>query len=128
MRRGFAVSRAMRRLFAGQSQVFDSLIGITALPIMARDVAQMIVDLIGELRLHYLRDTLMQRFAALSQYAVVGHLLRKRVLEGVFDIGKSGLLVDEFSLLQLGQHRFQNLFRGTGYRPDQFQPELLADY
>ena len=40
---------------------------------------------------------LMQPLAPLEQHGVVSHLLRERVLEGVFDVNDRGLLVDELA-------------------------------
>src|ERR1700688_2166745 len=58
---------------------------------MMRQLAQMIVQLLGEHRLQRLSGALVQELAASNQQRVVGDLLRERMLENVLSIGK-GLL------------------------------------
>ena len=53
----------------------------------------------------------MQELAALDQHRVVGDLLRQRVLEGVLDIARGRLLVDELARLQVGEHPLQFVVR-----------------
>jgi hypothetical protein len=49
----------------------------------------------------------VQKPAALSQQGVVGHVVGQRVLEGVFDINRRRLLVDELARLQAGQQTIE---------------------
>ena len=39
--------------------------------------------------------------AAFGQERIIGHILGKRVLKGIFDFGKGGLLIDELRRLQM---------------------------
>jgi hypothetical protein len=63
-------------------------------------LVQMIVQLPVEHRLQCYSGALVQELAALDQQRIVGNLLRQRVLENVFNVARSRLLVDELPRLQ----------------------------
>ena len=46
----------------------------------------------------------VQELAPFDQQRVVGHLLRQRMLEDVFDVADRRLLVDELRHLQVAEH------------------------
>src|ERR1700731_218871 len=70
----------------------------------------------------------MQQLAALDQQRVVGDLLRQRVLEDVFDLGRGRLFVDELAGLQGRQSRLQFPVHRRSDLPDQRQRRLPAHY
>ncbi len=74
---------------------------------MARQIGQVIIQLVSEHRLQRHSGTLVQEFAAVRQHRVVTDLQGQGMLEGVFDIAHRGLLVDELGELQRGQHPLQ---------------------
>ena len=64
---------------------------------MMRQLSDVIVQRGGVDRLNRMTHMLMQLLATFEQHGVVSHLLRERVLEGVFDVNDRGLLVDELA-------------------------------
>ena len=94
---------------------------------MVGQLGQVIVDPLLEQRLDRLTRALMQESAALHQHRVVRHLLRERVLEGIFRFPQCGSFVDELAGLQTLQHRLQPIVRAGSYMPDQIQWEIFAD-
>ena len=93
-------------------QVFDRLGGVGAPTVMVCQLTQVVLQLAAEQRLDCLRSAFVQLLAPFAQYRVVGHLLRQRVLEDVFDIANGGLLVNELRQLQVGEHAVQFVIRG----------------
>jgi hypothetical protein len=59
--------RALQRLLPCAPEIFDRLADIIAAPEMMRQLAQMVVQLLGEHRLQGLSGALVQEFAALDQ-------------------------------------------------------------
>ena len=64
---GVVMCGALHRLLARASKKFDRLVDVIAVAIVMRQLAQVIVQLIGEHRLQRLSGALMQLFAALDQ-------------------------------------------------------------
>jgi hypothetical protein len=52
---------------------------------------------------HRVHDPRMKRAPAIAEHAAVGHLMRERMLEGVFEIGEQTRLVQKLAVLQLRQ-------------------------
>src|SRR5208282_4469002 len=96
---------------AGKTQILYRLAGISTAAVMASEVRQMIVELIGKQRLERLCRSLVERLAALVQHRAVRHLMRERVLEGVFHVWQRRLLVDELAELQIAEHPLQFVIR-----------------
>src|SRR5262249_21772296 len=92
-----SIGRALKRLLACTPQVFDRLAEVIAATIVTRQVAQVIIQSLGEHRLQGFSGTLVQKLAALNQDGVVGYLLCERMLENVLGIRKCRLLVNELS-------------------------------
>src|ERR1700730_17817690 len=126
--RRFGVCRSLDRLLRRQPQVFDRLRNVIAAAVMTRQLAQMVVQLLGEHRLERLAGAFVQELAALDQPRVVSHFLRQRVLEGVLDVGKRRLLVDELAELKVRQHPLQLSVRFADHPLYQAEPEFLAHY
>ena len=59
--------RALHRLLAGAPEIFDRLADVIAVAVMMRQLAQMIVQLLGEHRFQCLSGALVQLLAALDQ-------------------------------------------------------------
>src|ERR1700688_2790479 len=95
---------------------------------MMRQLAQMIVQLLGEHRLQRLSGALVQELAASNQQRVVGDLLRERMLENVLSIGEDRLLVDELGRPQIRKHLLQLRLRLVRHFPDQAKRRLPADH
>ena len=70
----------------------------------------------------------MQLLPPLHQHGVVGHLLRERVLEGVFDVADRWLLENELAKLQIEDQPFQLVLRLSRDRPGQAEHELAPQH
>src|SRR6266849_9660744 len=81
------MGRASRRLLARPPKIFDRLGEVIAASVMMRQIAQMVVQLLGEHRLQRLTGALVQELAPLDQQRVVGDLLRQRMLKRVLNPG-----------------------------------------
>src|SRR5216684_3449946 len=115
----FGVSGTGCRLAPGARQILYGLARVGGAAVMVGQLGQVIVDPILEQRLDSLTRALMQESAALHQHRVVRHLLRERMLEGVFRFPQCGSFVDELAGLQTLQYRLQPIVRAGSYTPDQ---------
>src|SRR6202521_421872 len=111
--------RALQRLLPCAPEIFNRLADIIAASEMMRQLAQMIVQLLGEHRLQRLSGALVQELAASNQQRVVGDLLRERMLENVLSIGECRLLVDELGRPQIRKGLLQLCLRRGSHFPDQ---------
>jgi hypothetical protein len=123
-----SICRALHRLLARQPQIFDRLGNVIAAAVVMGQVAQMIVQLPGEHRLQGLTSVLVRELAPLDQQRVVGDLLRKSMLEDVFDFGQGRLLIDEFGELQIREYAVEFGIGDLHDAPDQPERELSSDY
>src|SRR3984893_18322835 len=123
----FGVSETRCRLAPGTRQILYGLARVGGAAVMVGQLGEVIVDPLLEQRLDRLTRALMQEPAALHQHRVVRHLLRERVLEGIFRLPQCGLLVDELAGLQALQYWLQLIVRTSSYMLDQIQREVLAD-
>src|SRR5260370_8222954 len=78
-------------------------------------------------RFYRLRDALMKHFAAFTQNRVVGDLLCESVLESVFDVADSRLLVDEFGELQIVQQTVKVILRFGDNIPQEPKRKFPSD-
>jgi hypothetical protein len=65
---------------------------------------------------------------ALGKQAAVGHFMRQRVLERVFDLRKQLGFIDELGGLELRQPFAEGVARHIGDGFEQRQGQVLADY
>ena len=73
-------------------------------------------------------DSFVDEPAAFHQHRVVGDFLGKRVLEGVFDVAQSRLLVDELAELKVIEHPVEFFLRVRTHRTNQRQRKFAPDY
>src|ERR1700682_1078235 len=95
----FRIRGSSRRLLSSPLIVVQRLPGCAAAPLVMRQSRDVIVDLVSEPRLHCLCNMLVEEFASLEQYRVIGDLLRECVLENVLCVSHGGLLIDELPKL-----------------------------
>src|SRR5262245_30782761 len=73
------------------------------------------------------RDPAGQFPSAYGEHAGVGHVLRDRMLEGVFRIWEDAALVDKLSRRQMGEYSSQRLLGLLCDRREQLQGHVRAD-
>ena len=95
-----AVGRAFRRLLRRQRQVLDRALHVAAAAVMMRELGHVIVEMVVPQRIDRGRDALVQYLAPLSEYRVVGNIVRQCVLEGVLEVAAAKLFENKFALLQ----------------------------
>src|SRR5262249_47257719 len=86
------------------SQIVNSLAHVAAAIVMARQITEVVVELLSEQHLDRCASSLMQRSSPFGQQRIVGDLLRQRVLEAIFALANRRLFVDEFAQLESRQH------------------------
>src|SRR5229473_2807973 len=96
--------------------------------VMVSESLDMIFEVARERHLDSCSGPRMNQFAPLDQHRAVSDLLRECVLEGVFDLSYSRLLVDELRELQRGECRHELIVGLTRHRAYQAEPELLANH
>ena len=105
IRQSLRVCAAIQRLFASQTQVLDRLGGVVARTIVVGEIGVVVFQPLMVQRFDRLASTLVQQFAAFGKQRVVGDIVGQRVLEGVFDIARCRLLVDELCVCRLFSSR-----------------------
>ena len=60
-----------------------------------------------------LRRALMQDFTPLQQQRGIGHVVRQRMLEGIFRVWKGWLLIEKLGRLQVRQPLIQRLLQAA---------------
>src|SRR5499427_9893907 len=78
-------------------------------------------------RLDRLDDASVQSSPPVLQDAPVGHLVRERMLEGVFEVREDARLVEELGSLEMTQSPTQVVLGRVGNGPQQREGHILAN-
>ena len=95
---------------------------------MVGETVDVLAEAIAALRLQRLHDPRVELAPPLLQEALVGHLIRQRVLEGVFQLGKEARLVEELGRLQEGESPPQVRLGHVGDGLEQRKGHLRPDH
>jgi hypothetical protein len=100
---GFAGRRALHSLRPGLPTVEEGFVPHLPAHGMLGQALDLIRQAVASERLQGLDDLRMQRPPPLLEQAAVGHLVRQRVLEGVFSLREEARLIEELGCLEVRQ-------------------------
>src|SRR5882724_9072630 len=124
---GLAVRRAHRGAQTSLAEVRDGPLPHFASQGVVGEPLDVLGEPIGIEPLDHLDDARVQLTTSLLQKGAVSHVVRERVLEGVFEVGKEARLVEELGGLEAGQTTPEVGFILLGDRLKQRERHVMAD-
>src|SRR5438093_13397977 len=94
---------------------------------MMRQTLHLLGALIGRKRFQHLDDAAVEGAALCLEETLVRHLVRERVLEGIFALGEETGLVEELDGLQVGEAPAERILRPLREGLKQSKRDLHAD-
>jgi hypothetical protein len=120
--------RARRRPLPGLEEIANGPGMVLALHGMVREPLHVVDQAIRVQTLDGIDDLTVKRPPAVVKETPVGHVVGKRVLEGVFDVGETACLVHEFGGAEAREALAKALVRELGDRIQQGEWHVLADH
>src|SRR5262249_3742511 len=96
--------RTLRAVLTGADAILHCLVRVATMAVVIRELCDVVIEALTVCRFQRGTDTLVQQAAAFSQDRLVGDVMGEGVFEGVFDIARRGLLIDELTYLKRGEH------------------------
>src|SRR6516225_3788796 len=116
----FTIARALHRLFASPTPVYDGLVVKVCFCAVAGENFGMRCRDLGELAFDGRGDTAVELLASAPEQGAVRGILNQRVLEGVFYVGRAPAAENELGADELRQGVVQLPLRHRRDRADQF--------
>ncbi|HEX9408362.1 MAG TPA: hypothetical protein VGA23_01790 [Methylomirabilota bacterium] len=124
---GFAL-RAARDCFRASLPVqADRLLPLLTAQRMLREPLHLLGEAVSVQALHGFRDSGVEVAAPVVEEAPIGHLMRKRVLEGEFQVGKEARLIEELGRLEVAQRATERLLVLVRDSLKEGKGEILTD-
>ncbi len=123
----FCIGRPLGRLLPRQVQILDGFLRVATARVVMRQLTVMVVQGGPIQCFNRLRGLLMQDFTPLLQHRAISDLLGQGVLKNIFHLGKGGLLVEKFFVLEGGKEAIQFVFWLGDNLADQDSRELTTD-